>query len=602
MYSPTAALHHMTIGQPLAQSLFARSAPPLPTDPRMLSYLVTGLTDLGEPPEAVGILTAIITRIGMAHMKTPRTAHDYERPAMKAVRSHLKQNATVVGCLGSTGRFLAVTLPAGDTPLHCSESLDPTSLTLPHSIAYTVAPSKIKASSGKLNDKHTPFTITPQYHPDMKNLWLSEVYSTDKFGVNWRLTYMVTWLYPYLDHMSGAILSDLKHLMRRTLGPESWTYLTPRLSFVPTSPAYPDDGHRTYGASGFALWIYSDSNDDEMEAITEQLTQIFLGNDSTHCATGHIHGVDVLFSAPHPDHPTQPHYIDLNSCLTLPPTPTHWFVEIANLPQALTTHQLHIILRWGFGLPDSEILNIYTEYNMRNSAKSHLRRATPRCVLLVASPDTLCTLLHNQGTIATGLHHLFPEWSKPLVITSRNQTQQGLSPPPPCAAVTFPPLTLTPEQFQHLAHSPDAEPTWQTRRDPRTVSSSPGRTRPSTPPVPSTSPSPSQDRTQAPPKRKYGISARPLADTLTHLALVDPPLQLPELPAALTAIEALCDSSPEAFLQAHTWWTALTARRLALPPPPRELPEPTHPPGLHFPLADDRMETDVETTGGLDSI
>ena len=127
----------------------------------------------------------------------------------------------------------------------------------------------------------------------------------------------------------------------------------------------------------------------------------------------------------------------------------------------MTTHDVFLLLVYGFHLTPECILNVFTELDEANAAVSDIRRATPRCVLLVDSSHTLGVLLQNEAAIRNGVNALFTASSSPVRVSSRNLTEPGLPRPLPCPATPFGLVAINREQLAALAAAPAAQPDWQ---------------------------------------------------------------------------------------------------------------------------------------------
>jgi hypothetical protein len=121
-----------------------------------------------------------------------------------------------------------------------------------HCQTYTIAPSKYVGAT-RLQDKLVTFTVTPQFPTDSGTLWLETVHEVNKFGHNWRFTFMVTWLHRHMDFLAGTVLADLKFHLGQLLTSEEYVFFQRNLCVVPTSPSFPDKLYQTYGGSGFAF-------------------------------------------------------------------------------------------------------------------------------------------------------------------------------------------------------------------------------------------------------------------------------------------------------------------------------------------------------------
>jgi len=161
--------------------------------------------------------------------------------------------------------------------------------------------------------------------------------------------------------------------------------------------------------------------------------------------------------------PQEPHYIDLRQCPNAVIVDNVWFLEIDNLPQDISTHQLYNILVHGFLVEEKSIRYIFVEYDERDKAVTALRRATPRFVLMLDTPETLCTLLCHSVLIVQGILQLFPGHRKDIYLSSSNVTSALLVTPPPCIPRGMGPQALTAPQFQYLSAS-DTVPDWPSPR------------------------------------------------------------------------------------------------------------------------------------------
>ena len=398
------------------------------------AVILQGFKHLQSPTanaEAMPMIADFLKEGGISLDPTDLTA---DGPVIRALRSFDGTNGAACGYIGSTNEGLSLVCKLL-RPVPSLEATVATPQLILRSVDLAVAVQK-NSMHKRTTNITAKFSLTAIPLSHRRDLLCENIDTAHTLDPNWHLLFMVGVLHKDLNHLRGSLMQDVDLLIDNLLTPEESQYFTENSLITPltvhchTSDNQDDpDFPRTHG---FAIHQFTVlDNPLHMQVRTRILTALFQ-NPKQYTAMGNFHGIrPILFQSSDPKMNQQ---VD-TSCV--PPevrAPYFWTISFHNLPPALDSHTIYLILTYGFGFAASDILSVSTHQDQLHKTDVPVLTRFQACTtLLLASADVLRTLISYQAPIIDAFVLLAPATTTPNRTTTppSSSSSSSSSPAPP---------------------------------------------------------------------------------------------------------------------------------------------------------------------------